>query len=326
MVNKIIHCDATHCVFQPLSTIEQLETLRQQGPNLFWLDLYDPSEDELVRIGETFDLHPLALEDASQEHQRPKVELYDNFFFVVFYTVQQNILSGELAVQELDIFVGRNYLITVHRAAMSELQEVEQRWTRNGKLREEGIGGLLYVLLDTIADHYFPVGDALAARAELLEDMIFAGQAQESSTTFKLLELKKSFLEFRRVVMPERDVLNILSSRDSQLFENGVNLYFRDIHDHISRLTDTLDLYREQLSSTMDANLSLASHELNKVMRTMTSASIILMFDALIAGIYGMNFDVMPELHWHLGYLGALIIMVLASMILGLLFKKLRWL
>ncbi len=149
---------------------------------------------------------------------------------------------------------------------------------------------------------------------------------RQNTFTQELLGLKKRFLALRRVVTPERDVLNVLTNRDNPLFDEHAMMYFRDVYDHITRLADTLDLYRDQLSSMMDANLSIVSNNLNVVMRTLTAASIILMVDSLIAGIYGMNFENMPELHLYYGYFGVLIVMLLLSILMIYMFKRLRWL
>jgi magnesium transporter len=143
--------------------------------------------------------------------------------------------------------------------------------------------------------------------------------------TLDLLALKKQFLTFRRITSPERDTMYILTNRDNPFFSEHIMLYFRDISDHITRLTDTLDLYRDQLSTVMDANLSIVSNDLNKVMRTLTVMSIILMFDSLVAGIYGMNFVNMPELQWHYGYFVVLTFMAIVSLLLVLYFRRLKW-
>ena len=190
---------------------------------------------------------------------------------------------------------------------------------------EEGIAALLYVLLDTVVDHYFPVVDELVEQAEGLEERIYAGETRDRQFTYELLSLKRCLLDLRRLIGPERDVLNVLTNRDSPVFGEHTLVYFRDVYDHVARLADTLDLYRDQLSTAMDANLAVVSNDLNKVMRTLTAWSIILMSAALITGIYGMNFDVMPELHWHFGYPLALGLIALVGFLLWRLFKHLRW-
>ncbi len=153
---------------------------------------------------------------------------------------------------------------------------------------------------------------------------MFTGAVQ-ATITQNLLELRKGFLTLRRIVTPERDVLNILTNRDNPIFDEHAQVYFRDVYDHITRLADTIDLYRDQLATTMEANLSLVSNDLNKVMRTLTSASIILMVDSLLAGIWGMNFVNIPELRLHYGYYGALALMAVVTILLLLFFRRLRW-
>jgi magnesium transporter len=163
-------------------------------------------------------------------------------------------------------------------------------------------------------------------RAEALTDRIYGGQQNVRQDTFDLLALKRKVLEFRRFIAAERDVLNVLTNRDSPVFNPHTLIYFRDVYDHVARLADTLDLYRDQVTSTMDATLAIASNDLNKVMRTLTAMSIILMSNALISGIYGMNFVNIPELQWTFGYVYALLLMGGVSYLLWRYFKHLRWL
>lgn len=322
---KAIECNTQEHTFRHVTSLEQASEVQNSPDTILWLDLHNPSQQELAELGKKFSLHPLAIEDASHEHQRPKIEEYENFYFVVFYTARLTD-DGGLDICELDMFLGENYLITIHEGDMPELDEVERRWTHNVKQLEWGIGVLLYSLLDTLVDGYFPIVDTLAEQLEELEDNLFNKTIKQNTFTQKLLELKKQFLMLRRVVTPERDVLNNLTNRDNPIFERHTIVYFRDIYDHISRLTDALDLYRDQLGTTMDANLSLISNDLNVVMRTLTSASIILMADSLLAGIWGMNFVFIPELRLQYGYFGALALMALVSLLLLGVFKRLRWL
>jgi magnesium transporter len=289
---KAIHCDTQYQAFRHLTSLEQAREAKNSPNSLLWLDLQSPSEQELVKLGQEFALHPLAIEDASLEHQRPKVEEYDQFYFVVFYAVSFATKAAGLDICELDMFLGQNYLITVHNGHNLELDEVEQRWTRNVKQ---------------------------------LEDHLFTGVIRHAAFTQELLNLKKRFLALRRIATPERDIFVTLTNRVNPIFDDHVQVYFRDIYDHISRLADTIDLYRDQLSTIMDANLSIVSNDLNKIMRTLTAAAIILMVDALMAGIWGMNFENMPPLHWQYGYFLALLFMLLITVVLYYIFRRLRW-
>jgi len=323
---KAIHCNTQDHAFHVHTDIEQIDQIRAEPDSLLWLDLQNPTESELAKIEKVFQLHPLAIEDATREHQRPKVEAYDNFYFMVCYTAHVNEYTHEMKGSVVGVFIGKVYMITVHHHPAADLHEVEQRWTRNQEQTVVGIGSLLYAFLDTIVDGYFPLVDRLVDEAEDIEDSMFAGSARERALSLKILTLKKEFLTLRRIITPERDVLNVLTNRDSPVLHESSMIYFRDVYDHITRLAETIDLYRDQLSSIMDTNLSITSNELNKVMRTMTAASIILMVDALISGIYGMNFTNMPELHLEYGYYGALALMAVITIALIIYFRVRKWL
>src|SRR6266568_8759660 len=156
---KVLQCDTHRHIFRHLTSLEQASRVKDDPDTIVWLDLQNPTDEELTRLGEEFKLHPLAIEDASREHQRPKVEGYENFYFVVFYSVSLDAKAAGLDICELDMFLGKNYLITVHDGRIHELDEVEQRWTRNVNQLEWGVGVLLYTLLDSIVDRYFPVVD-----------------------------------------------------------------------------------------------------------------------------------------------------------------------
>src|SRR5258707_4771533 len=172
---KSIFCDIQQHFFTQSTDIKQVADLIDDPKHVFWLDLQNPTEQELATIAELFRLHPLGVEDASLEHQRPKVEEYEHFLFLVFQTVSLETDNRGLATGELDRSVGQNYLITVHNKPVKELDEAEQRWKRNGTQLEKGIGILLYSLLDTVVDHYFPVADELVDQAEALEVRMFSG-------------------------------------------------------------------------------------------------------------------------------------------------------
>jgi magnesium transporter len=321
-----IQCNIHEHNFLRLTDIDKASEVIKDPDTILWLDLASPSQEDLDKIRQEFKLHPLAIEDASHKHQRPKIDQYENFYLVVFYAVYFEKQKGDLGIYEIVMFFGNNYLITVHEGQIKDFEEVESRWKRNVKQLEWGIGVLLYSLLDTIVDNYFPVLDEMVDEAEELENSLFTGGLRQRAFTQKLLELKKRFLTLRRIASPERDVLNMLTNRDDPILDDHVLVYFRDIYDHISRFGDTVDLYRDQLTTIMDANLSIVSNDLNKVVRTLTGASIILMVDGLLASIWGMNFVNIPELHLYYGYYLALIFMVLVSIVLYFLFRRVNWL
>ena len=304
--------------------IGEAETMPDDGHPLLWIDLDEPNEAELDRVGHEFGLHPLAIEDALSRHQRPKIDIYPDSVFIVFYAMETD--RGTPVTREISLFAGRDFLITVHEGYLPVLDETAHRWNEAvlKQTAAPSIGLLVYSLLDSIVDAYFPVVDDLAERSDELEMQIFSGEAME--THEELFALKKDLLSVRRVVAPERDVLNVLVRRDAPLFSREEITYFQDVYDHLLRITDSVDTYRDLLSSALDISVSMASFRLDETVKRMTSASIILMSMALISGIYGMNFVNMPELAWHWGYAFALGLMAAVGGGLGWFFHRVDWL
>lgn len=304
--------------------LDNLDQFIASKEGLVWIDLADPVPSEFELLAKEFGFHPLALEDARARHQRPKLNQYDTFLFLVFYAVRVDQEDGFLT-QEISLFVGPNYLVTVHPGQCHEIDETAQRWHQNVKnLDARSVAVLLYSLLDTIVDNYFPVLDAVAERTDALESAIF--ERGSTAALQEIFALRKSLLALRRVLSPERDLMSILTRRDIEMLGPATSVYFQDIYDHVLRVTDAIDTYRDLLASALDAYLSVVSNNLNQVMRTLTSWSIILMSLALIAGIYGMNFGFMPELEWHYGYFFILAAMGMIGGGLFMLFKRIRWL
>lgn len=312
--------------FGHVENLDKVSDLLEDKNCLIWIDMNKPTPDELNKIGEEFAFHPLALEDASGQHQRPKVDIYDNFYFVVFYSLEYEKEDNRFQATEVDMFMGENFLVTVHYNEVPALKEAKKRWQNNSTEITRDIGVLLYSLLDTLVDECFPVLDTIIDEVEELEDMIFQEtKGRRQNYTKTILAIKRNLINLRRVVAPERDLLNVLTRHDSPIFSDKTNIYFQDVYDHLVRVTDTVDSYRDLLSGALDANLAVISNDLNIVMRTLTAFSVILMSDALIAGIYGMNFNNMPELSWQYGYPYCIILMAVVSGLIWLFFKRKRW-
>ena len=323
MISIKVHGDEAG-VLHPDVPVERLDELSQKPDHLLWIDIQDPTLEEIQRIGDLYQLHPLALEDASRFRQRSKLDQYETFLMIVFFALSWPDGAGPQA-QEVHFFAGGNFLVTIHHGPLPVIDETAHRWCMSpgiqGKYR---IGLLIYSLLDAIVDDYFPIIDKLAERIDELEDAIF--NDGDVTAQAQVFALKKDLLAIRRVVAPERDVMNVLVRRDTPLFGDREIVYFQDVYDHVLRVTDAIDVYRDLLSSALDASMSMAAHRLNQVIKALTSSSIILMSMTLIAGVYGMNFDFMPELHWALGYPWALGLMVLVGGSLFTLFRRIDWL
>ncbi len=338
--------------------LAQLSELLKQGHGTVWLDISEMDDDEAHLLQSEFHFHPLALEDLTQPNQRPKVVEYDGYVFVIAHEWQPAPDRADLAQPcvcrstEIHVFAGRNYLVSVHNDASEALQTARKRWETASDLRNQGPYFLLYLLLDSLVDDYYPVLDAYDERIDTLEQMVLK-PVDEQEKLFKktnapadnpqkpltvLLGLRRDLLEMRRYVAPLRDAVNVLlrhvegvrqddraedarRSRARALFA-----YYQDIYDHTIRVVDTIDTYRDLLSGTLDAHLAVASNRLNEVVKVLTSVSIILMTIAGISGIYGMNFTNMPELHWRHGYPYALTLMGGLSALEWLYFKNRNWL
>jgi magnesium transporter len=305
--------------------VAEISERLKQPDTVLWVDVTDPQPDEITLLGEEFGFHPLALEDAVRPHQRPKIEAYQSFFFMIFYALNGSDPPGVWNPRQIAIFIGKNYVVTVHSGPLQVLEETASRWCERAPIGLERTTGLLvYSLLDAIVDDYFPVIDDISEEIEALEDRIFV--AFDAKTQQQIFSIKKELLAIRRVVAPERDVLNVLLRRDSPIFSDATMLYFQDVYDHVLRVTDAVDNYRDLLSGALDVYLSVTSNRMNQVMKTLTASSIILMSMTLVASVYGMNFDHMPELHWQLGYLWALGLMFAIGVGLLRLFKRIDWL
>ncbi|HVF12997.1 MAG TPA: magnesium/cobalt transporter CorA [Acidimicrobiales bacterium] len=283
---------------------------------ILWVDLVDPTEDDLARVQEEFSLHPLAMEDIRERHQRPKIETYPSHSFVVAYTGQRH---------ELEMFVGVGWLVTV-RPEEWETGPVRDRFARV-QVDKPTVGFLVYVLLDEIVDGYFTATDEIEESLEQLEESIFSERlSQEEDIQETLFTVRRRLMEFRRVIVPLRDVVQALLRREADWVDDDTATHLQDVYDHVLRAVDVLDSQRELMGNAVDAHLAIISNQVNNVMKRMTSWGAILLGSTLVAGIYGMNFDHMPELHWILGYPFALGLMMTITICGYRYFKARRWL
>ncbi len=291
---------------------------------IVWADVADPTSEDFTNLAAEFNFHHLSIEDCRKEHQRPKVEEYPGYYFIVLYEAELTGEHDHLELRELNIFLGANYLVTVHSRPIRAIKTAERLWHEWTDRAEHGAGLLAYLLMDAIVDDYMPLLDILSERMDELEDQIF-GEFQPAALE-EIFRIKKQLLYLRRSITPLRDVFNTLLRREQPLFARATHVYFQDIFDHIIRVADTIDTLRDMLGSTMDAYLSVQGNRMNMIMKRLTSISTILMSVTLIAGIYGMNFQHMPELGWKYGYIFALLSMVGVGLLLYIYLKKVKWL
>jgi magnesium transporter len=317
-----VHAEGT--VRDPNLPLEQISDALQSDAALVWVDVVAPTADDLALLEEEFGFHHLALEDASLVHERPKIDEYDDFLLIIFYALTHGAANPGLRLEQLSIFAGRNYVVTLHQNDLAVLEETSGRWSASHAKIKDGASGLLvYAILDAMVDAYLPVVDRMSDRIDQIEDAVFG--RFDASAQQEIFHLKRDLLMMRRVLAPERDVLSFLMRRDTTVFDDETIRYFQDVYDHLLRVLDSIDTYRDLLSSALDSYLSVQSNRMNKVMKTLTASSIILMMMTLVASVYGMNFVHMPELQWRLGYPMAMGLMLLIMVSLGALFKKIDW-
>jgi magnesium transporter len=309
--------------FTPNCLAADISDLREVSENVIWTDVTDPTSEDFEELAQEFGFHHLSIEDCQNQHQRPKVEEYPGYYFIVLYEAALAGPSDRLELRELNIFLGKNYLVTVHSRPIRAVETARRLWAEWLDRAEEGSGLLAYLLIDAIVDDYLPLLDIISERMDSLEDSIFGEFKAESIE--EIFGIKKKLLYLRRAVAPLRDVFNTLLRREQQIFSRGTYVYFQDVFDHLIRVADTVDTLRDMLSSTMDAYLSVSGNRMNMIMKRLTSISTILMSVTLIAGVYGMNFDLMPELKWRFGYVFALLSMVGVGFALYWYLKKVKW-
>ena len=297
------------------------DALGEEG-TLVWLDLEEPSEQEIEMLRSEFDLHPLEIEDTLHRGQRAKVDVYEDHFFLVLHAVADEG-GDDLVDSEMHVFVGSGYLVTVRFAPAFDLGVVQRRWAKQG-LMAEGGGALLYALLDEVVDGYFDLVDRLEDASEDIESSVFA-EAPAPDLQHEIFRLKKKVLEFRRHVMPLREVLDLLRE-EVDVVTDRLRPYYRDVADHLLRVLEFTDNVRELLTTALEAHLSQVSNRLNQVMKQLTSWAAIILVPTLIAGIYGMNFvRPFPEFENPAGFWLAIGLMLLSGGILYGVFRRRGW-
>jgi magnesium transporter len=305
--------------------ITDLDTVLKQEDCFLWVGLHEPSEPLLRQVQQAFGLHDLAIEDAHRAHQRPKLERYGDALFVVLRTAPMPEEQGDLQCGETHIFVGHRYVVSVRHGSSLAYTTVRTRCEATPSLLRQGPGFVLYALMDFIVDQYFPVLDVLEDQLQALEDDIL-GAPVTRATTVRIYHLKRHLLEVKRAISPLIDVCNRLVRFDLDVIPEDSRPYFRDVYDHVIRLNEMVDITRELLASALEANLSLISVAQNEVMKKLGSWVAIIAVPTMVAGIYGMNFDVMPELRSPLGYPLVLMGMLVACGSLYFGFKRSGWL
>jgi magnesium transporter len=293
-----------------LTPHEAMRQVRRDG-GFVWIGLHEPTEAEFSGIASEFGLHPLAVEDAVQAHQRPKLERYDDSLFTVFKTihyVEHDELTANSEIVETGevmCFTGRDFFITVRHGGQGSLRALRHRLQDDPELLAKGPSAVLHAIADHVVDGYLAVADAMQDDIDEVETEVFSpgrGGVARGVDSARIYQIKREVLEFKRAVAPLLRPLQLLSERPMRLIDPDIQKYFRDVADHLARVQEQVVGFDELLNSILQANLAQASVAQNEDMRKITAWAAIIAVPTMVTGVYGMNFDHMPELHWRYGY------------------------
>jgi magnesium transporter len=304
--------------------INNIEQVLNETENFVWIGLHEPEASTLQTVQQQLQLHDLAIEDALKAHQRPKMETYANSLFIVLRTAQIN-KQQHIDFGETHFFLGNNFIITLRHGSSIAYSDVRARCEKTPDLLSKGPGFALYAVMDSIVDQYFPVIEALEQELINVEEKIF-GEKPSRETTQRIYDLKRELLEVKRAVSPLADICSRLMKFDIKLIPDDTRPYFRDVYDHTLRINEMLDNTREMVTAALEANFSLTSISQSEVSKRFAGWAAIIGVPTMIAGIYGMNFETMPELRWTYAYPVVLAITFGLCIGLYIYFKKAGWL
>ena len=303
--------------------VDQIHVFVNEPDCFVWVALKDPEPSELEAMQSEFALHELAVEDARQGHQRPKIEEYGQSLFVVLHMIE--VAGDELNVGEVNIFVGRNYVLSVRSRAERGFVDVRARCEEEPGLLQHGAAYVLYALMDAVVDRYFPVLSKLETELENIEERIFSNQTTRA-TIEDLYEQKRKLMILKHATEPLLDgTARLFGGRVPQLC-TGLQDYFRDVYDHLIRLNQSIDSQRDMVTTAISVNLSLITLQESEVTKRLAAYAALVAVPTMIVGVYGMNFEHMPELRWEYGYFTVMGIMALIDAYLFYRFRKAKWL
>ncbi len=304
-------------------SVGEISDYLKRPEGFVWVAIKDPEGDELDTLQNEFELPTLAVEDARHGHQRPKIEEYENSLFVVLQPIEKE--NDELHVGEVAIFVGARYVLTVRRGVREGFTGVRRRTEQEPDLLKHGPPYVLYAIMDTVVDRYFPLVDALTDEIETIEERIFAGQTTRAQIQ-ALYELKRKLTTLKHAAGPLLEVTGKLYGGRVPPACAGLHDYFRDVHDHLVRLNQSLDSLRDMVTTATAVNLSLIQIQENEVTKRLAAWAALIAVPTMVAGVYGMNFEHMPELGWKLGYPIVMGIILAIDGYLVYRFRKAKWL
>lgn len=281
--------------------------------------------EDIDKIGKHYSLHPLNLEDIANISQRPKIDEYNDYLFVVLKMLHYDN-KYKVKSEQVSFILGKNYVLTFQEAEGDVFETVRDRLRNSkGKIRSLGSDYLLYALMDAITDHYYVIIETMGDKIETLEDQLFLGISKQEITQ-QIQNLKREVLKVRRAIYPLREIINKIEKTHSGLIQDKTLHYFRDVYDHVIQISENIEIFREMIWGLMDMYMTAISNKMNEVMKVLTIISTIFIPLSFIVGVYGMNFDTMPELHFKHGYLIVWIVMIILFVGMLYYFRRKKWL
>jgi magnesium transporter len=315
---KRVACDL------PTGDLEGIRALASGPRDFVWIGLFEPTSQELDTVARLYDLHPLAVEDALSAHQRPKLERYDDTLFMVLRTLWYVDERDAVETGEVNLFVGAGFVVSVRHGKGNALHDARLALEQMGNVLAHGVSAVVYAICDTIVDRYEEVADELVTDVDEVEESVFSDR--RTSDSARIYVLKRELLEMRRAVLPLAAPLSRFVNGSVPGIDAETAPYFRDVADHLARVAETIDYLEKLLSSAFESHIAQITLQQNDDMRKISAAVGIAAAPTLIAGVYGMNFTNMPELHWYYGYPMAVGLMVLTCSAIFLVARKAGWL
>jgi magnesium transporter len=305
--------------------VAEISDVLADPDTIVWLDLRDPDHEDLAVLSDEFGLHPVAVEDAVMEHERPKLDRYRSHLFLTAYGVKLDSASGELATSELSAFITDRALITVRKDDGLDIGAVAERWDSSEDLAKHGIGYLLHGLIDYIVDGHFAAVQSLDESIEALEDQLFSDIPQDRAVQRRSFELRKSLVMLRRLVLPMREVVNTLMRRDLHVIDEALLPYFQDVYDHVLRATEWTESLRDLVTTILETNLTIQGNRMNVITKKVTSWAAIIAVPTFITGFFGMNVPY-PGFSRQSGLEASVAVMIVSAVALYVIFRRRDWL
>ena len=322
---NVMDYDEAHFQEKEIETIEECFIFKDK-PTVTWINVDGLHQVEILeKLGECYGLHPLVLEDILNTDQRPKMEDYGEYIYIVLKMLDYHDKSNEIESEQMSLILGPNFAFSFQEREGDTFNPIRERIRNNkGRIRKMGADYLAYTLLDSIVDNYFIILEKLGEKIEFLEEKLVTHPTSEILQVIH--HLKREMIFLRKAVWPLREVVSGLERGESSLIQESTKVYLRDIYDHTIQTIDTIETYRDMVSSMLDIYLSSVSNRLNAVMKVLTIIATIFMPLTFIAGIYGMNFKYMPELEWRWGYPAIWLVVVFIGVSMLIYFKRKKWL